>query len=243
MKQNQHGGRENSKTINGVKKGLFLSQNSEDFGVVNMMIACSNQVWFIAKITNWLHRSRCPKHDTISTEEGRNNHKKISLLLCFAYCEKYEYFTSWDKDSWLTKAALYLVSLPKLHECNVAIAFPHLLLLIYTTEMLGTPLLFSSFLTSLQTETSTFDLSSDRSISWITLAPVQLIDPWLFFNFPGTRKRILSHRLKNGWFKIEDSILFCFSWRWQPRIKTQPASFPFNLSWVSLGCSHSEVTE
>lgn len=65
-------------------------------------------------------------------EEGRNNHRKISprpLSLHFAYCEKYEYFTSWDKDSWQVahKSSLVSVSLPKLHKCNVAIAFPHLL--------------------------------------------------------------------------------------------------------------------
>lgn len=94
--------------------------------------ACSNQVWFIAKITNWLHRSGCPKYETISMEKSRNNHRMISprpLSLHFAYCEKYEYFTSWDKDSWQVahKSSLVFVSLPKLHECNVAIAFPRLL--------------------------------------------------------------------------------------------------------------------
>lgn len=126
---------------------MLLSQNSEDFGVVNTIVACSNQVWFIARIINWLHRSGCPKHDTISTEEGRNNRRKISPSLHFAYCEKYEYFTSWDKDSWQVahKSSLVSVSLPKLHECNIAIAFPHLLLLIYTTEMHGARL-FSSLL-------------------------------------------------------------------------------------------------
>ncbi|ETE68834.1 hypothetical protein L345_05367, partial [Ophiophagus hannah] len=41
--QNQHGGRENSKTFKRGKKVKLLSQNSEDFGVVNMMVACSNQ--------------------------------------------------------------------------------------------------------------------------------------------------------------------------------------------------------